>query len=76
MHRIKSAIMIVLLIGIIAVIGFMMGENSGITSAIVAETVACYEDSDCDDRIAQTEDVCMNPGTNDALCVSRVMKKE
>jgi hypothetical protein len=67
--------MIVLLIGVIGVIGFMMGGNSGVTSAIVAETVACYEDSDCDDRIAQTEDICKNPGTNNALCVSRAIKK-
>ncbi len=76
MHKIKSAIMIVLLIGVIGVIGFMMSDNSEITSAIVADTIACYEDKDCDDRISQTEDVCMNHGTNDALCVSRVMKKE
>lgn len=76
MHRIKSAIMIVLLIGIIAVIGFMLGGNSGVTSAIVADTIACYEDKDCDDRITQTEDICMNPGTKDALCVSRTMKND
>ena len=75
MHRIKSAIMIVLLIGVIGVIGFMMGGNSGITSAIVADTIACYEDKNCDDRITQTQDICMNPGTINALCVSRLEKK-
>ncbi len=75
MHRVKSAIMIVLLIGVIGIIGFMMGGNSGVTSAIVADTIACYENKDCDDRITQTRDICMNPGTINALCVSRPIKK-
>ncbi len=76
MHRIKSAIMIVLLIGVIGIIGFMMGGNSGVTSTIVADTIACYEDKDCDDRITQTQDICMNPGTINALCVGRLEKKD
>lgn len=33
--------------------------------------VACYEHSDCDDRISATADVCKNPGTEFSICVNR-----
>lgn len=33
--------------------------------------VACYDDSDCDDRISATADVCKNPGTEFSICVNR-----
>lgn len=36
--------------------------------------VACYDDEDCDDTIAQTEDICRNPGTENSLCVNRIRK--
>ena len=75
MHKIKSAFLILALVAILVVIGFMIGKGSqltGTTTAVAA--VACYEDQDCDDHIGATTDVCLNPGTEDALCVNRPVK--
>ncbi len=33
--------------------------------------IACYDDQDCDDRMAATEDTCKNPGTEFSLCVNQ-----
>lgn len=71
MHRIKSAIVILVLVGILVAIGFMVGKEGRITGAAIANGVACFEDKDCNDRIAATQDVCRNPGTVYSLCVNK-----
>jgi len=42
----------------------------GLTGAVVND-VACFEDADCNDNIAATEDICRNPGTEYSLCVNK-----
>lgn len=34
--------------------------------------IACYEQADCDDRLAATADLCRNPGTEFSLCVNKL----
>lgn len=75
MPNLKYVLLIAGLIGVFALVGIIIGrESSSITSAFVAENIACYEDSDCDDHISETKDVCKNPGTWEALCVNRPEK--
>lgn len=68
-HRYISLLVVVAVVVLVAVIGLLMGTN-GITGAAVAG-VACYDDADCNDGIAATEDTCKNPGTIGSLCVNK-----
>ncbi len=33
--------------------------------------IACYSAQDCDDTIAQTSDICRNPGTEYSVCINK-----
>lgn len=70
-HKIKSIMLIVALIAIIATVGILISNENGITGGSVAKTYSCYQDSDCDDRIPETKDICKNQGTEYSLCVNR-----
>lgn len=70
-HKIKSMMLIIVLIIIIAVVGVLVSNENGITSGSVVKTISCYQDSDCDDRMSETKDICKNSGTEYSLCVNR-----
>ncbi len=70
-HRIKSWLIVILFIVIMVGIGFLLGSNQSIVGGSVVKTVACSDNSDCDDRISATEDICRNPGTINSLCVNK-----
>lgn len=36
--------------------------------------IVCNSNEECDDNIPQTEDLCRNPGTENSLCVNRIMR--
>jgi len=75
MHRIKSAIYILILVGIVVAIGLVISNKSGsLTGAIIGPTIACYDNADCNDRIDATKDLCLDPGTINSLCVNRPEK--
>jgi hypothetical protein len=68
----KTILLVVSLMTILVVVGVLMGKGDGITgSAVAVGNIACYDDSDCNDRIEATKDVCKNPGTDFSLCVNR-----
>ena len=73
-HKTKSFLLVLLLLGIMVTIGFFANFNEGITGTMVADTIACYGGSDCDDGIEKTEDICRNPGTEYSLCVNKPVK--
>ncbi|MBI2668878.1 hypothetical protein HYX14_03475 [Candidatus Woesearchaeota archaeon] len=66
----KTVIVVVVFIFIFVVLGILISKG-GLTGAFTASGLACSEDADCDDKIAQTRDVCRNPGTEYSLCVNR-----
>lgn len=70
-HKIKSVLMILLLVGIMVILSLFIGSG-GITGSTVVNTIACYQHSDCDDRLEKTEDLCRNPGTKYSLCVNKI----
>jgi len=75
MHKIRSALYILVLMGILVAVGFIVTNREGaLTGATVVNTVACYENSDCNDHIDPTKDICLNPGTTQSLCVNRPEK--
>jgi len=74
MHKIKSTIYILILLGILVAIGFIVRHEAGISGATTSSIIACYEDKDCNDRLDATKDICYNPGTINALCVNRLEK--
>ena len=60
-----------LLLGIVIIMGVLIAVGpQGLTGAVV-NVVACFEDADCNDNIAATEDICRNPGTEYSLCVNK-----
>ena len=67
----KSVALIVVLLSIIVALGLVVSKQGGLTGAVTAKTVACSVNSDCDDKIAGTDDVCKNPGTVDSLCFNK-----
>ena len=69
-HKIKSLLIVLILIVMLAAIGLFVGQG-GITGASTAHSVACFDNEDCNDKIEGTEDICKNPGTEFALCVNR-----
>ena len=71
MFKVKSMLLVIALVAVVGVVGLLMSNQEGITGGAVANTIACYEDSDCDDRIGATEDLCKNPGTEYSLCVNK-----
>lgn len=71
-HKTKSVLLVSLLLVMTVAIGLFVNYGGGITGAVVTEEIACYEDSDCDDKIEETEDICRNPGTEFSLCVNKV----
>lgn len=74
-HRLKSTLLVLLLLGILLVIGLIVGSE-GITGGMVAKSVACENDGDCDDGVEATEDICRNPGTEFSLCVNKPIRED
>ncbi len=75
-HKLKSFLMLALLFVIIASIGFFASKG-GMTGGAIGDIVgkiACYQDQDCDDKIAETQDICRNPGTEYSLCVNKPLE--
>ncbi|MEW5896217.1 MAG: hypothetical protein AB1668_00860 [Nanoarchaeota archaeon] len=70
-HKIKTILVIIVLLSIIAAIGLLLGKE-GITGGTTAKMIACYENGDCNDKTDSTEDVCKNPGTEYSLCVNKL----
>ena len=70
-HKIKSVVLVSVLLAMMITIGLLININQGVTGAVVSSSITCYEHSDCDDRIAETEDICRNPGTEYSLCVNK-----
>ena len=68
-HKLKSLLIVFLLLAVLTAIGFFMG--GGITGASTAYSVACFDNSDCNDQISTTEDICKNQGTEYALCINK-----
>ena len=66
----KSVLVILLLLAVLVVIGIVMSKGT-LTGATTANTVSCSSNADCDDKIADTEDLCRNPGTEYSLCVNK-----
>ena len=73
-HTLKSVLAAVALLVVIAAIGVLVSQESGVTGAATSKTIACHEDQDCNDNIAETEDVCKNPSSTYCLCVNRPWK--
>jgi len=69
-YKLKSLIVLVVLLGVVASLGMFMNGGS-ITGSSITPDIACYNNQDCDDRTAGTEDVCKNPGTEFSLCINR-----
>ena len=67
----KSLFVIIAVIAALVIVGILISREGGLTGAAVRTAVACYDDADCNDRIAETEDICRNPGTAYSLCVNR-----
>ncbi|MFH1682487.1 MAG: hypothetical protein ABIA37_01700 [Candidatus Woesearchaeota archaeon] len=70
-YKIKSIVLVAVLLVMMITIGFLVNINQGVTGAVVTKSIACYDNSDCDDKIVETEDLCRNPGTEYSLCVNR-----
>ncbi len=68
-HKLASLLSVLVLLGLVVVIGFFVGED-GITGSFT-EVISCYENQDCDDHIENTEDLCRNPGTRYSVCVNK-----
>lgn len=68
----KSLFVIMVVLAALVVVGILISREGGLTGAAVQRAVACYDDTDCNDRITETEDLCRNPGTAYSLCVNRV----
>ena len=66
-HQTKLVLVVVLLVAIVVVLGFTVSKE-GLTGGAIVGSIACFEDSDCDDGISATKDMCKNAGTTDALC--------
>jgi len=69
-YKLRSIIAVFVILAVIASLGFLMNENT-ITGGSVTHTIACHKDKDCNDRLAGTEDICKNPGSEFSLCVNR-----
>lgn len=70
-HTLQTVLVVIALVGLLGGMGILVAlGGSGVTGAAVAG-IACYEHADCDDSIPATADVCLNPGTEDSLCVNR-----
>ncbi len=63
-------IIIVAILGVILLIAVFDGLKSSITAGTVAVgcNIACSSNADCDDENNCTNDVCMYPGSCEALC--------
>jgi len=70
-HKTKSTLLIILLAGIMILIGVFASFNEGITGGTIAESVVCYEDLDCNDKLERTVDICRNPGTEYSICINK-----
>jgi len=71
MHRLKSALLIIFLIGMLAFAGIIIGQGGMTGATTYSSTVVCFSDSDCNDHVATTIDICRNPGTDLSLCVNK-----
>ena len=73
-YRIRSALFFVLFVGVMVAVGLFLGFNQSIVGGSVAKTVACKDNSDCNDWISATQDICRNPGTISSLCVNKPIR--
>ena len=71
-HSLKLVAVVTVLILVVVSLGILVSKGGGIAGAGVAKNIACFENTDCDDHIAATEDTCKNPGTAHSLCVNKV----
>ncbi len=71
-HNLKLVAVVTVLVLIVFSLGFLVSKGGGIAGAGVAKNIACFEDKDCNDHIAATEDTCKNPGTARSLCVNKI----
>ena len=69
-YKLKSLIVLMVLLGVVASLGMFMSGGS-ITGSSITPDIACYTDLDCNDRTVGTEDICKNPGTKFSLCINR-----
>ena len=74
-HKTKSLLLVTLLLTMMVVVGILASFGSGITGGVVADSVVCYEDAGCDDKLERTEDICRNPGTEYSICVNKPITK-
>jgi len=70
-YKLKSILFILLFVAVMVSIGLFANFDNGITGSATGGSIACYENSDCDDKIERTEDICRNPGTEFSLCVNK-----
>ena len=68
---VKTITIIVVLLVMLGALGFVVSQEGGLTGGVVANSIACQDNSDCDDKIEGTEDICRSPGTINAICVNR-----
>jgi len=74
-YKKKTILLIAILALVFISIGFLINFNgSGLTGSIVANSIACYENADCDDGIDCTGDLCRNPGTEQSICINQVLE--
>jgi hypothetical protein len=67
---------LIFLVGLIAILGVVsiLVNNDSITGSTVLEVISCYDDTDCNDGIDKTKDVCKNPATKESICVNKAIK--
>ena len=72
-YKIKSALTIAVLVGLMVTVGVFINNLEGaITGAVVAPVCDCVEDADCDDGNECTVDICLYPDDCEAsLCVNK-----
>ena len=70
-YKTKSILLVFLLVILMVGIGVFTNYEE-ITGATTSKKIVCYENSDCDDGLKETEDICRNPGTEYSLCINRL----
>ena len=69
-HKTRIILLSFTLLVVISIMGILVGTDGSITGSTVVGNIACFENSDCNDRIEATEDICRNPDTEYSLCVN------
>jgi len=74
-HNHKALLALATIILLFTLFTVMFHSEDALTSAMVKDSIACYEDNDCNDRIDCTEDLCRNPGSVNSICVNKVKEE-